>query len=269
VIVLLVCFGLYALLAGFLYFTQERHVYFPTPAISATPAHLRIPFEDVAFTTADSVRLTGWFVPAVRPKGTILFCHGNGGNISYLLETVKLAHSLGYHLLVFDYRGYGTSEGTPTEEGTYRDAEAAWDYLVKQRGLLPGTIVLMGRSLGGGVAAWLAQRHVPLALILESTFTSLSDMAAEVYPYFPVRWILRFRYPTIGRLPDIRCPVLVIHSKTDEIIPFRHGRELYEKANSPKAFLEIQGGHNEGFLVSADAYTAGIRDFLNAHPSGM
>jgi fermentation-respiration switch protein FrsA (DUF1100 family) len=265
VIILLICLGLYTLLAAFLYATQARHVYFPTGAISATPEHLGVPYEEVAFTTGDKVRLAGWYVPAVHPKGTVLFCHGNGGNISYLLETVKLFRSLEYNLLVFDYRGYGASDGTPTEEGTYRDAEAAYDYLVKDRGILPGTIVLMGRSLGGSVAAWLAQRHLPPALILESTFTSLSDMAAEVYPYFPVRWMLRFRYATIDRLPDLRCPVLIIHSRADEVIPFRHGRELWEKADEPKAFLEIQGGHNEGFLLSADIYAAGIRDFLKAH----
>jgi fermentation-respiration switch protein FrsA (DUF1100 family) len=269
VITLLVCLGLYATFALFLYWTQARHVYFPTRAVSATPDHLGIPYEDIAFTTTDSVRLSGWFVPAAHAKGTVLFCHGNAGNISYVLETVRLFHSLDYNLLVFDYRGYGASEGTPTEEGTYRDVEAAYSYLVRDRAIAPGSIVLMGRSLGGAVAAWLAQQHPPRALILESTFTSLSDMAAEAYPYFPVRWILRFRYATIDRLAALRCPVLIIHSREDEIVPYRHGRALLERAREPKAFLEIRGGHNEGFLVSADAYTAGIREFLVAHPAGL
>jgi hypothetical protein len=269
VVILLLCIGLYAVFTGFLYFTQDRHIYFPTEAISATPGHLGISYEEVAFTTTDSVRLTGWFIPAAHPKGTVLFCHGNGGNISYLLETVKLFHAMEYNLLVFDYRGYGSSDGSPTEEGTYQDAEAAWDYLTRDRGVPPGTIVLMGRSLGGAVAAWLARRHLPPALILESTFTSLSDMAADAYPYFPIRWMLRFRYDTIDRLADLRCPILVIHSRSDEVVPFHHGRALYDRARGPKTFLEIHGGHNEGFLVSADAYAAGIRRFLAARPAGM
>jgi uncharacterized protein len=269
VIILLVCLGLYATLAVFLYATQSRHVYFPTRAISATPAHLGIPFEEISFTTADSVRLAGWFVPVEHPQGTVLFCHGNGGNISYLLETVRLFRSLEYNLLVFDYRGYGASEGTPDEEGTYRDGEAAYTYLVRARAIAPGSIVFMGRSLGGAVAAWLAQQHAPRALILESTFTSLSDVAAEVYSFLPVRWILRFRYATIDRVAGLRCPVLVIHSREDEIIPFHHGRALWERAREPRAFLEIKGGHNEGFLVSAGVYAAGIRDFLKAHPPSL
>lgn len=268
-IVLLVCISLYALLSAFLYFTQARHVYFPTRPIGATPEHAGIPYEKVVFRSADGLSLSGWFVRSAKPHGTVLFCHGNGGNISFLLETVKLFASLDYNLLVFDYRGYGESEGAPDEEGTYRDAQAAWDYLVKERGIPPSSIVLMGRSLGGAVAAWLAQRHASHSLILESTFTSLADMASEVYPWFPVRWMLRFRYDTLNRLRDVRCPVLVIHSPGDEIIPFRHGRALYERAHPPKEFLEIHGGHNEGFLVSADQYAAGIRDFLARLPAGM
>lgn len=265
VITLLVCLVLYAALALFLYLSQAQHVYFPTKPIGATPAHAGIAYEPVSFAAADGVRLTGWFIPAERPRGTILFFHGNGGNISYLLETVKLVPRLDHNLLVFDYRGYGESEGSPTEEGTYLDAEAAWDYLVRVRGCVPTSIVLMGRSLGGAVASWLAQRHAAGALILESTFTSLPDRAAEVYPYFPVRWMLRFRYDTLARLGAIRCPVLVIHSPEDEIVPYHHGRKLFERANEPKEFLRISGGHNEGFLVSADRYAAGIRAFLDRH----
>jgi uncharacterized protein len=268
VIVLLVCLSLYLLLAGFLFLTQSRHIYFPTDAVGATPEHAGIAYEPVTFSSADGVALTGWFIPSARAQGTILFCHGNGGNISFLLETVKLFHDLDWNLLVFDYRGYGASEGTPTEEGTYQDGEAAWRYLVGARGIAPGTIVIMGRSLGGAVAVWLARRHATRGLILESTFTSLSDMAGEIYPYFPVRWLLRYRYPTIDLIGDVSAPLLVIHSRDDETIPFRQGQDLFAKATSPKTFLEIHGGHNEGFLLSAETYAAGIRSFLDALPAG-
>ncbi len=268
VIALAICLLLYLTLAAILYFTQESQVYFPAREIGATPEHVGVPFTPVSFTSADGVRLSGWFVQASKPKGTVLFCHGNGGNISFLMETVKLYPSLGYNLLVFDYRGYGESDGTPSEEGTYRDAEAAWDYLVKVRGILPGSIVLVGRSLGGAVAAWLAVRHVPHSLILESVFTSMKDLASQVYPYFPIRLMLRYRYETITFLRELHCPVLIIHSPDDEIVPFSHGRALFDAAKGPKEFLQISGGHNDGYLVSADRYRRGVRAFLARH-SGM
>jgi len=266
--ILLACLFLYLALALFLYLSQQGHIYFPEAQIGATPGHVGVEYTPVTFRTSDSVQLAGWFIPAAAAKGTVLFCHGNGGNISYLMETVKLFPAMGYNLMVFDYRGYGESEGEPSEEGTYQDAEAAWEYLVRERKTVPSSIVVVGRSLGGAVAAWLAQRHTPHSLVLESTFTSLHDVAAGAYPWFPVRWMLRTKYPTIDYVREVRCPVLVIHSEDDEIIGFGHGRALFDAAREPKEFLRLRGGHNDAVLLSAGPYASGLAAFLKRHSGG-
>jgi uncharacterized protein len=249
----------------FVYVFQSRLVYFPSTLVEATPADAGMPYEELRLRAADGVALQAWFVPVEGAAGTILFFHGNGGNLSHRLDSLRMLHELGWSVLILSYRGYGASEGSPDEAGTYRDAEAAWRYLVEERGVAPGGIVLFGRSLGGAVAAWLAERERPAGVILESTFTSVPDMAGEIYgfvPRFLLRRLSRIRYPTIERVGAIQAPVLVVHSRQDEIIPFHHGRMLWEAASEPKRFVEIAGGHNEGFLISGTRYREAIRDFL-------
>ena len=255
------CLGFVALLALF----QSRFVYFPLRGIMATPAAIGLSYETVHFEAADGVRLSGWFVPAESSRGVLLFCHGNAGNISHRLESIDVFHRLGLSTFIFDYRGYGQSQGKPTERGTYLDAEAAWRYLVEKRGVDPTEIVFFGRSLGGAVAAWLAREHTPPALIVESTFTSVPDLAAQLYPFLPVRWLSRFDYSTVEYLRQVHCPVLVVHSRDDEMISIRHGRGLFAAANEPKEFLEITGSHNEGFMTSAARYEDGLDSFLSRH----
>ena len=257
-----VAIGGYVLLVAGLYFFQEKLVYFPSGAIVATPASLGLDYEEVGITTEDGVRLHGWFIPANESKATVLFFHGNGGNISFRMETIRILHSLGSNLLLFDYRGYGKSDGAPGEQGTYKDATAVWKYLTKERGIPANDIVLMGRSLGGAIASWLAEKESPRCLILESSFTSLADVGAEVYPFIPVRMLSRIQYPTIERLKNIRCPVLIVHSPQDAIIPFHHGEQLFAAAHPRKEFLRISGGHNDGFVVSEKIYAEGIRNFI-------
>jgi hypothetical protein len=168
-------------------------------------------------------------------------------------------------VFIVDYRGYGQSEGRPTEQGTYLDADAAWRYLVEERQVPPSEIVLFGRSLGGAVASWLAQNYTPRALILESTFTSIADVGAASYPFLPVRLLSRLQYNTLKRMPDIDCPVLIVHSPEDRLIPYAHGRRLFEAAQEPKEFLTIKGGHNDGFIISAQAYEAKLEEFIRAY----
>jgi hypothetical protein len=253
---------LYLSFSVLLYATQHRLLYFPIAALAATPAQIGLEYEEIFLTAADGTRLAAWFVPAKDALGVILFCHGNAGNISHRLDSLEIFHSLGLSTLIFDYRGYGASEGDPTERGTYEDAEAAWHFLVRDRGIPAGEIILFGRSLGGAVAAWLAARESPQALILESSFTSVPDLASSLYPFFPVRLLSRYRYDTRKELQQIRCPLLVVHSPQDEIIPFSHGKALYESAPSPKKFLEIAGDHNTGFLRSKAEYTRGLAEFI-------
>ncbi len=253
----------YLLIAGFLYFNQSRFVFFPIRDVGATPETVGLKFTDVEIITEDGLRLGAWFVPAESSATVVLFCHGNGGNISTLMEYIKQFHRLGHAILVFDYRGYGTSEGEPDEEGMYKDARAAWNHLITDQRYSPDRIIVVGLSLGGPVAAQLAVTNSPRAVILQSTFTSLADMASNVYPIFPVRYMLSYRYPTVEFVQRLRCPLLIIHSTTDEVIPFEHGQALYDAAHEPKEFLQISGGHNDGHIISATLYHKGIAEFLS------
>jgi len=253
---------IYVGLGLLLFLSQSSLLYYPDPTITATPGNIGLDFENVSFKTKDDVQLSGWYVPVENEKGTILFCHGNAGNISHRLDTIALFHRLGYGVFIFDYRGYGRSDGRPTEQGTYLDAEAAWNYLVRQKGIKPSRIVLFGRSLGGAVAVWLAAGRNPRGCILESTFSSVPDMAAALYPIFPARYICRFRYDSLSIINKISCPLYIIHSPDDEIIPYDHSRRLFTAAKTKKEFLQIRGNHNNGFILTGKKYVDGLQSFL-------
>ncbi len=255
----------YIIFAGALFIFQSRYIYFPERVLSADPATIGLPFESVSLETTDGVKLSGWFVPGESARGVVLFCHGNAGNIAHRLDSIRIFHQLGLDVFIFDYRGYGQSKGKPTESGTYKDAEAAWRYLVEERKVNPDEIIVFGRSLGGAVAARLAQSQTPGALILESSFTSLPDIARKLYPYLPVRLLLRFKYNTAEYLSRVNCPVLIVHSRDDEIMPFSHGQRLFEMAREPKKFLEITGTHNEGFITSGKRYEDGLKAFISEY----
>lgn len=270
---ILAAVGAYGALLLALYLGQDNLLYLPgipSRELTATPNDIGLNHEEVWLDTADQVRLHGWYVPAESARGTVLFFHGNAGNISHRLDSLRIFHDLGLAVFILDYRGYGQSQGKPSEAGTHRDVGAAWQYLVQVRGENPGNIVLFGRSLGAALAAWLASRQPsgagqPAALILESTFTSVPDLAADLYRWLPARWLTRLHYATREYLAEVHCPVLVIHSRDDEIIPYRHGRALYEAAHSPREFLELQGDHNAGFLLSGERYIRGLDAFLTTH----
>ncbi len=265
---LLLVAGGYGALLLFLYFFQSRLLYLPnlpSRELIAMPDTVGLAYEPVTITTDDGVALDGWFIPARQARGVLVFFHGNAGNISHRLDSLKVFNDLGLATLIFDYRGYGRSQGQPSEQGTYRDAKATWRYLVEERRIAAQDIVFFGRSLGAAIAVHLATEHTPKALILESAFTSVPDMAAEVYPFLPVRWLARFRYDTEAYLQSVSCPVLIVHSREDDIIPFAHGRRLFAVAHEPKQLLEIRGGHNDGFIVSRQTYVDGLDTFLKAH----
>lgn len=259
--------GFYLLLSVLLFFMQERMLFLarmPGRQLETTPRDVGFEYVDVNFETADGVSLHGWYVHADKPRGTVLFLHGNAGNISHRLDSIAIFHELGLDTFIIDYRGYGQSEGKTSEEGTYRDAEAAWEYLVTERGLDPARIVVFGRSLGGAVAAELATHHTPAALIVESSFPSVAEMASHLYPFIPVRHMLRLRYPVIDYVTRITSPILIVHSRDDDIIPFAMGQALYEAAPEPKAFLELAGDHNNGFLLSRNRYRQEVGEFIRA-----
>jgi len=242
-----------------------KFIYYPMEEIRFTPADQNLSYEWIELTSKDGTKISGWWIPASPQRGVVLFCHGNGGNISYLVDTAVIFHRLGLSSLFFDYRGYGKSEGSPSEEGTYLDAEAAWYYLVENRKIAPENIIIAGRSLGGPIAAWLACRHNPGLLILESTFTSLADLTRERFPWFPLIFVRNYRYDTLHYLEGVHCPVLVIHSRTDEVAPFHHGQKLFEAAGEPKMFVEIEGSHNVGFYRSLPHYEASLEAFISKY----
>ena len=251
-----------------LYILQPKLLYFPVRQVSYTPAELDMEFENVIFKSTDGLRLSGWYVPAPlesrREKSltgpaenshfTILFCHGNGGNMMHSLDSIDIFHELGLNCFIFDYRGYGSSQGKPSEEGTYLDAEVAYKWLTEKKKISPDSIIVFGRSLGGSIAAQLASKTKVGALVIESTFTSYADIGKRFYPYMPVRRFARFSYKTVEYIKDVHCPVVLIYSRDDEIVPFEFGQELYEAANEPKEFVEIFGSHNDGFLMSGEIY---------------
>ncbi|NIP47738.1 MAG: alpha/beta fold hydrolase [Gammaproteobacteria bacterium] len=260
--------AIYAMLCLAIFLFQPRLVYFPMKAMAATPAAIGLRYEDVILETAAGTTVHGWYLPGRENARTLLFLHGNAGNISHRLDSLHLFHQLGLNVLIIDYSGFGRSGGKPGEQQTYEDARLAWRYLTDTRGVAPARIVIFGRSLGGGVATWLASRETPGGLILESSFTSVPALARKYYPIFPMRWLARIRYDNASRLPQVRCPVLIAHSRDDEIVPIEHGRALFALARDPKRFLEMRGGHNGGFLVSGESYRAGLARFIADLDSG-
>jgi fermentation-respiration switch protein FrsA (DUF1100 family) len=256
--------AIYIALVIILTIFQSKLVFHPIRSLEASPAAIALAYETVSLSTTDGETLVGWYVGSDKSDKVILFCHGNAGNISHRLDSIRIFHELGLSVFIFDYRGYGQSTGKPSERGTYLDAEAAWDYLTRERGIDPSRIILFGRSLGASVAAWLARDRPAGGLIMESAMTSLTDIGAKIYPFLPVRLMSRFRYPTIEYIRQVRCPVLVIHSPDDELMPFGHGERLFAAANEPKRFLRISGGHNEGFLQSSSVYTDGLKKYISS-----
>ncbi len=261
----LVYFGI----ACFFYAFQGSLVFSPTKQIVSTPHELGLAYEAVTLHTRDGVELSAWFVGAENARSTVIVCHGNGGNISNRMALVRMFNGLSLNVLVFDYRGFGASSGKPSEKGTYRDAEAAWRYIVNDRGIPPDHIVVYGESLGGAVAAWLAEGHKPGALILQSCFNSIQKLAFGFYRFLPVRLISRFNYNTAEYVAGVSCPILIVHSRMDEVVPFSQGQELYALAKEPKEFLEIEGGHNDGLLISEEKFVGGVNLFLQKYVFGL
>jgi fermentation-respiration switch protein FrsA (DUF1100 family) len=249
---------------------QSRLVFFPGTGreVVVTPQTYGLGFETVGIGTADGETLQAWWVPAEGARGTVLFFHGNAGNISHRVDYLLMFNRLRYSTLIVDYRGYGGSTGTPSEEGTYRDAEAAWDYLRHARLARPRDVVIAGESLGAAVATRLAAEVEPRAVVLFSTFTSATDLGAEVYWFLPVRLLSRIGYDNRENLKRIRAPVFIAHSRDDDIVPYAHGKRLYEAANEPKAFLEMRGGHNDGFIFTQPEWVAQLGAFLDRYADG-
>lgn len=240
---------------------DRSFIFFPDRIIGTTPADAGLLFEDISLTTKDNLRINGWFVPHPHAVGTLLWFHGNGGNISDRLPQIKHFHAaLPVHIMIVDYRGYGKSEGEASEEGTYLDAEAAYDYLLTRE----GKIIVYGQSLGAAVAMELALRRPQTnRLILEAPFLSIREMAKVHYGWLPIGGLITTQYDNIKKIGHLRVPVLILHGDQDETVPYEHGQRLFGAANAPKRFYSIPNAHhNDTYEVGGAAYMNAFTAFL-------
>lgn len=224
-----------------------------------------LPLEDVWFQSSDGTKLFGWYVESAATSAVVLWCHGNAGNIINRLENLRELYRLGLSVFLFDYRGYGRSHGSPSEEGLYQDAFGAYDYLTRTRMIRPERIVLFGRSLGAAVAAEVASHKPAAGLILESSFPSIEAVAKFHYGGVPVHWLLSAEFRLIDRLPQLSLPKLIVHGDQDDIIPIELGRQVFEAAKPPKSFYVIKGAdHNNSYYVGGEPYFHRFMDFVQA-----
>jgi hypothetical protein len=244
---------------------ETRLIYFPFRRLEVTPRDLGLRFEEARLVAEDGTALHGWFLPVEGSRYTILVCHGNAGNISHRLDRALLMHAkLKTDVFLFDYRGYGLSEGAPDEQGTYRDARAALRYLITGRGIDRANLIVFGESLGAAVALQLALEEPARALVLEAPFTSIGDMARSAFPFLPLGRLLRTRYDNLAKVGGLRMPLLILHGDRDNTVPFAQGRRLFEAAPEPKQFFAIPGAsHNDTYVVGGDAYWQAWREFLD------
>lgn len=242
-------------------FLERKNLYFPLRNIEATPGDIGLGYSEVEFLSEDGVTLYGWYIPSRHTRAVLLFCHGNGGNISHRLDKISMLNSLDLDVFIFDYRGYGKSGGRPDEQGLYRDAVSAYRYLTEDRKFVSRMIVGYGESLGGAVVIDLAARYPLAGIIVEGSFTSLRDMAKRHFPLIPA-FLYKSRFDSLEKIRSVHSPLLIFHSADDEIVPFELGKRLFSAAKGKKIFVRLSGGHNDAFMVERDTYTEQIERFV-------
>ncbi len=246
-------------------FYERRSLYFPGRAIDSTPASSGLAFSEEFFLSSDGTRLCGWYIPAENPRATVLYCHGNAGNISHRIDIARAFNKLGLNFFIFDYRGYGKSGGRPYEAGLYSDALAAYGFLIKEKGADPQKIIFYGKSLGGAVAVDLSLKKRPAILILESSFASVNDMAHDMYGRFPMWLFVTQKFDALSKIGKVTSPKLFIHSRKDEVVPFAHSERLFKAAPPPKEFLESPSGHDSVLYAGGDEFPSKIGVFINKY----
>ncbi|MDP2922647.1 MAG: alpha/beta hydrolase [Candidatus Omnitrophota bacterium] len=242
-------------------YLEYKGVYYPAKEILNYPSSAGISFKDIYITTEDNFKINGWFIPNPKAKYTLFFFHGNAGNIGDRIDKLQLLYHADLNIFIIDYRGFGKSQGRPSEPGFYRDAFAAYDYLLNTIDIKPEQIILYGESLGSAIAVDLAFHRKVKALILEGAFSCGRDMAVKIYPFLP-RFIFSNSFDSLTKIKEINASKLFIHSRDDEIVPFNLAKELYDRAKWPKEFLEIRGDHNSAFLSSQYSYISSISTFI-------
>src|SRR3989338_1230824 len=249
------------LIFAYVKYLEYKGIYYHVKEILIYPSSAGMSFKDIYITTEDNVRINGWFISNPKAKYTLLFFHGNAGNIGDRIDKLQLLYKAGLNIFIIGYRGFGKSQGRPSEPGFYRDAFAAYDYLLNTIGIDPDQIILYGESLGSAIAVNLAFHRKVKALILEGAFSCGRDMAVKIYPFLP-RFIFSNSFDSLTKIKEINAPKLFIHSRDDEIVPFNLAKKLYNHARGPKEFLEIEGDHNSAFLSSRRLYVSSISAFI-------
>ena len=262
--------------AAFLLSSENKIIFHPSryPDGFWNPASQGVLAQDIYFTTEDGIKLHGWFIPAENAVATLLWFHGNAGNISHRLDNIQRLARLNLNVFIFDYRGYGRSEGVPSEAGIYKDSQAAYDAVLRLDGVSVDTLFLFGRSLGGICAVQTAMNWPAKGLLLESVFTNSSDMARKIFPLIPLGWAMKSKLDAVSKVPHLRLPKLFLHGTDDEIVPYDMGRKLFDAAAEPKTFYSIAGaGHNDTYVLGGDEYFNALNQFItetlkNSHIKG-
>lgn len=260
IIILVLIFFIFMIV--YVKYYERKGIYFPTKEVAFTPADVGLGYEDIYFVTEDGLKLNGWFIPAENPRATLLYNHGNAGNIADRVEIIKIFNKLNLDVFIYDYRGYGKSQGKPSEQGLYRDAMAAYLYLISRNDVDKGRIILYGKSIGAAVAADLASKVKAKALIFESGFSSALDMGKKLFPFLPIKWFITIEYDSLGKLRTLQIPKLVIHSRDDEVIPFDLGEKVFNNINEPKEFYIMSGSHNEAIFIFGEEYSKRVGAFI-------
>jgi fermentation-respiration switch protein FrsA (DUF1100 family) len=254
-IVLLV--GLFLLIK----YLEHTSVFFPSPLIQSTPDQIGLTYEDLYITTVDGVKINAWLAKSSPEAATIMFAHGNAGTMGERVMRMKFFHDLGLNVCMFDYRGYARSQGKPSEQGIYLDAQSIYDYLKTRPDINPDKLIAYGSSLGGVVMVDLASKRKVAALVVESSFTSAKDMAHRLYPLLPA-WMMSIKFDSLSKISKIDAPKLFLHSKDDHTVPYAMGQKLYAAARDPKAFIDIYGGHNDGGFLKDPRVLNDFKNFL-------
>ncbi len=243
-------------------------MFYPTKELTVTPDQVGLQYDNVQINVKDDESVHGWYFdqPVDQSKGgerrVLLFCHGNGGNISNRLETILFLQEIGVSLLIFDYRGYGQSDGEFGEENMYQDALTSYRWLIDEKGWQSEQIILFGRSLGGAIVVDLATKVKAGGVIVESSFTAIGDMASKMYPWLPVRYLLKYQFSSIDKIADLTCPILIAHSQEDSLVPYEMGRRLFEVGGDKAQFVELSGDHDELAYLQSSTYRSAIRQFI-------
>lgn len=255
--------GAYLAVHVAVFMLQDRLLFMPSSEVAATPAAAQLSFEPFTVTSTDDVEISGWLIPAPNARGVVLYHHGNGGNIGGRVDRARRLHDQGLTVVMFDYRGYGDSTGQPSERGLIDDSRAVYDWLVRERSVSPARIVLWGRSLGGAVAVATAEQVPCAGLVIESSFTSIAEMARRQYPWLvAATWLIRHPFRSIDRIERVEAPVLVAHGRDDELIPFTHGQRLHARSRSSRPLVELRGGHNAVGLTDPRHREPAVDPFL-------